>query len=90
MNTLFTVLTSGDYNYNEEREVILGEEIADTFMNGNFTSGVNALRKINVSATEFSDFLINQAEDMGMELKDLWGGHFGNNFWIALGSELEV
>jgi hypothetical protein len=71
---------------NEDEGIFtVGEDIANTFCNGNFNQGVKELIELNISPVEFSDYLLEQADEMGMELKDMWYGHFGNDFWIAMG-----
>jgi len=85
MKTIYTQLVETN---EEEGIYTLGDDILDTFMNGNFSVGVKDLQEYNISAIELSDYLIEKAEEYGMETKDLYYGNFSNDFWIALGGSI--
>jgi hypothetical protein len=65
-----------------------GDDIADTFMNGNFSAGVKQLKELNCRARDLADYLEEKAEEYRCKLEDMYYGHFTPNFWIALGSEI--
>lgn len=85
MKTLYTQLEETN---EDEGIYTLGDDILDTFMNGNFSNGVEDMKEFNIGATELSDYLKEKAEEYGMETKDMYYGHFDNDFWIALGSSI--
>ena len=65
-----------------------GEDIIDSFYDGNFYYGVEQLKEINVTAIEFGDYVQELCEDMGHEnMSKFAQGHFDYNFFICLGRE---
>ncbi|WP_434658472.1 hypothetical protein [Sulfurimonas sp. NW9] len=65
----------------------IGDDLCNTFMNGNFTTGVEEMKELNITSKELLEYLEEKAEEYGCELKELYYGHFTADFWIALGSE---
>ena len=85
MKDLYTELNE----INEDEGIYTyGDDIADTFMNGNFSSGVEQMQEINCRAKDLADYLEEKAESYGCKLEDMYYGHFSPDFWIALGSEI--
>jgi len=65
----------------------IGDDILDTFMNGNFSQGVSDMTDNIINAVELSDYLNDKAEEYGMDSEEMYYGHFTSDFWIALGRE---
>jgi len=84
MNDLYTRL-EGEELREDEGIYTVGDDIAESFYYGNFLQGVKQLEEINTSAKEFLEYLEQEADAFGIEVKDMFGGHFTNDFWIALG-----
>lgn len=85
MKTLYTQLEETN---EDEGIYTMGDDILDTFMNGNFSAGVEDLQEFNISPIELSDYLTEKAEEYGMSTDDLYYGHFTSDFWIALGGAM--
>ena len=84
-NTLYTKLENIE-EYEENKTI--GEDIIDTFYNGNFTDGIKHLIKNNVSPKEFGSYIEETILDLGYENKeDFANNHFDYEFWISLGEE---
>ena len=65
-----------------------GEDIIDTFYNGNFSQGVEQLKEINVTAIEFGDYIQELSEELGYEsMSEFANNHFDYNFFVCLGRE---
>lgn len=74
----------------EEGEFIqYGEDIIDTFYNGNFSQGVEQLKEIYVSANEFGNYIADLCDELGYEnMSKFANNHFNYSFFISLGREL--
>ena len=65
-----------------------GEDIIDTFYNGNFSQGVEQLKEINATAIEFGDYIQELSEELGYEsMSEFANNHFNYDFFICLGKE---
>ena len=74
---------------NEGEFVQYGNDIIDTFYNGNFSQGVEQLKEINVTAREFGDYIYNLCNECGyVSMEDFAHNHFDYEFFICLGEEL--
>ena len=72
----------------EDETKTYGEDIIDTFYNGNFSQGVEQLKEINVTAIEFGDYIQELCDDMGYEnMSKFANNHFNYDFFICLGRE---
>jgi len=81
MKNLYTEIKEEGYEY-----TTVGNDIIDTFYNGNFNQGVRDLIEIGVSPREFGNYIQEETEEMGYEsMYDFAGGHFNYDFWISLG-----
>jgi len=87
MKDLHTQLTGEDLR-EDEGIYTIGDDIIESFVNGNFSQGCKELVEIGAGARDFNDYLMEQSEKYGIELKEMYYGHFDNDFFIALGSEL--
>ena len=75
--------------HDEGEFIQYGNDIIDTFCNGNFSQGVKQLKEINATAIEFGDYIQELSEDLGYEsMSEFAGNHFNYNFFICLGREL--
>ena len=61
MRDLYTELEA-EYINEDENIFTVGDDIINTFFNGNFTQGVKELIEINVSPREFGDYLMEISE----------------------------
>lgn len=67
----------------------IGEDIIDTFYNGNFSQGVEQLKELYCTAVDFGDYLAIFTDDIGYgSIEEFANGHFNYNFFICLGREL--
>jgi len=82
MNELYNTPTTDTDEYMTE-----GERIATQFYFGNFSDGVESLRKLKVWARDFLAYLEEEAEERGESVTTIYGGHFSPDFWLALGNE---
>ena len=81
MKNLYTEIT-----IDENFITTVGNNIIDTFYNGNFTQGVKDLIEIGASPRDFGNYIQEETEEMGYEsMYDFAGGHFNYDFWISLG-----
>ncbi len=88
MKDLYTRLPKEE-RYREQEEIYtIGDDICDTFMNGNFSTGVEELKELSLRSKDLLEYLEEKAEEYGVEMSELYYGHFTAEFWIALGSEL--
>ena len=87
MKDLYTRLDGEDLR-DDEGIYTIGDDIAESFYYGNFSQGVNQLKEINCRARDFLEYLEHEAENYECRVDELFSGHFSNDFWIALGSEL--
>ena len=73
---------------NEGEFVEYGNDIIDTFYNGNFSQGVKQLKEINATAIEFGDYIQELSEELGYEsMSEFANNHFNYDFFICLGKE---
>ena len=73
---------------NEGEFVEYGNDIIDTFYNGNFSQGVEQLKEINATAIEFGDYIQELSEELGYEsMSEFANNHFNYDFFICLGKE---
>ena len=73
----------------EEECKAYGEDIIDTFYNGNFSQGIEQLKEVNVCAIEFGNYIEELCNDLGYDnMSDFANNHFDYNFFICLGREL--
>jgi len=83
MKDLYTTVSEEGYE-----DTTVGEDIIETFYNGNFTDGIKQLIKINVTPREFGDYINQLSEDLGYENSlEFASGHFDYDFWISIGQE---
>ncbi|MFK7780286.1 MAG: hypothetical protein QM490_03985 [Candidatus Gracilibacteria bacterium] len=87
MKNLYTELPREERN-EDEGIFTIGDDICDTFMNGNFSTGAKELKELNLKSKDLLEYLEEKAEEYGVEISELYYGHFTADFWIALGSEL--
>jgi len=81
MKDLYTEIIEDGYE-----DTTVGEDIVDTFYNGNFTSGVKDLIEINVTPREFRAYIEELCDNLGYEYKSQFANnHFDYDFWISLG-----
>ena len=74
---------------NEGEFIPYGNDIIDTFYNGNFSQGIKQLKEINVSARAFGNYIFNLCEEMGYEsVEQFANNYFDYEFFICLGEEL--
>ena len=78
MKNLYTEIKEEGYE-----DTTVGNDIIDTFYNGNFTQGVKDLIAIGVSPREFGRYIEEQSEEM--DYKFFNDSHFDYDFWISLG-----
>ena len=74
-----------EYINQDEGIFTIGDDILDTFANGNFTQGVEDMRKNNISTEDLIDYLEDKAEDYGTKIEELYYGHFDRSFFSSLG-----
>ena len=71
-------------------ENTIGESLAMGFYYGNYTNSITRMLELDISTSEFCEYLEENASDMNMLLSDVYyyGGHFTYDFWIELSVDL--
>ena len=85
--TLYNNLPLEDMN-EDENIYSYGDDIANSFFNGNFTQGVKDLQELGARSKDFSEFIEDKAEEYGVSPLEMYNGHFSFDFWLELGSEM--
>ena len=78
--TLLTDLYGSDYEPSEEGLETVGDDILDTFYNGNFSAGINEMIKLDIRPPELFEYVQDKLDEHGT-------GYYG---WFDIGLACEV
>lgn len=84
MKTIYDALPEEYFN-EDEGIYTIGDDILYTFFNGNFTQGVEDMRKNCISTEDLISYLEDKAEEYGMSIDEMYYGHFDRSFFSSLG-----
>ena len=84
MKTIYDQLDT-EYINEDEGIYTMGDDILGTFANGNFTQGVEDMREHCISTEDLISYLEEKAEEYGMNIDDMYYGHFDRSFFSSLG-----
>lgn len=63
----------------------IGDDIAYSFVCGNYSQGIKELHDYCVSPSDFGEYLEEQSKEFGMPLSDMYYGHFDLSFLASIG-----
>ena len=71
---------------NEDEQIItVGDDILSSFYYGNYSQGIQELIDYEVQPEELAEYLEDQAESFGMNVSELYNGHFTAKLWVSIG-----
>jgi len=87
MNKLYNVLPRDEID-RDEGIVTFGDSVLSQFYYGNYIDAVNMLRSSCVSADTLAEYLEDQAEELDMDIKDMYNGHFTLSLFASIGASV--
>ena len=85
MNNAHNELNIEDQN-EDENIFTQGDDILSSFYYGNYSQGIEEMKKYSVSPEDLAEYLEEMAEDMDMNVSELYHGHFTYSLFASIGS----